>query len=325
MVKRAIVNCVLILFLAAVAFGGARPELAGKIAVGKEILSAVFDGKTKRLYLLTDSDTLEVIDCKERTVKGKVELKTRLSGSMGGNGLSFDTVNEMLYFPSGDKGNEITEYDIKSGKVMKTIGDKRGDMGYASGIAVDQETGTIVKVDWAGYVASYDKKGILKNEFSLDMTGHKYFAMSPDGLNLYVSGGNHELLVVSVRGKQVEKRLTGLDVRSVPFIEPDSGNVIIAGASAVSRIDKEFKISKVPLKAATAYRAMLALNLKTGHLFVPLEDGSVEVLKLEAEEMKSVANIRVGASPKVAVVDQDEGVVYVTTREGIAIIRDAAI
>lgn len=322
MPKMLTVICLFLLALAGNSMAQGGIEVTGNIDIGRRPLSAVLDGKKKALYAVTDSDTLEVIDVKGGTLLKSMPLKAGLDPNMAGNAASLNPTTGRLYFP-GERGDKVIVYSVRSDKVMTKIGSKRERDGYSTAAAADMKTGGFIKVDYAGFVSVYNDKNVLSYEFPIETRGQNLFSLSPDGERLYVMHQGN-LLTVNIKERKVEREsAAGTSALSAPFADQATGNVFLAGYDdAVYMVDREGKVSRVPLKSRPAARAGLDINRKTGHLFVPLADGSVEVLKVSQDGMKEVANVKVGTSPKVVVVDQDTGVVYVTTASGIAVLQD---
>lgn len=295
----------------------AGPEVAGRIETEMTPVSMAYDGKTGRLFLASDDGRIAVLDGKSGKVIKTVKPKAPVATYMGGNGISLTPSTEKLYMPADKKG--VIVFDIKSNKAIKIVGEKKERDDYAMAVAVNQKDSSYVTVEWSGYVSIYDgAKDILKSEFPLDFKGRNYFALSPDGESIYVSVGG-ELLNVSLKDKRIKSRVD-MDGATVPLVD-QTGNVFLGGSGAVYRMDKDGGIVKTPLPTKASLGAGLAFNPKTGHLFVPMQNGTVSVLKVSGKRMDMVAEIEAGPSPKAAIVV--DNTVYVARAGGITVIQDS--
>lgn len=294
----------------------AGPEVTGRIEMEKAPVSMAYDGKTGKLFMATDGGRILVLDGKSGKVTKTLQAKGKIASYLGGNGVSLNTVNGRLYAPADKKG--VFVFDIKSGKATKRIGEKKERDDYAMAVAVNQKDNSYVTVDWSGYVSVYDgAKDILKSEFPLDFKGRNYFALSPDGDTLFISLGS-ELLKISLKDKMIKRRIE-MDGLSAPLVD-QAGNLFLGGKNDLYMMDKEGVVSRASLGSRAAMGAALALNPKTGHLFIPLEDGKVAVIKIAATGMEVIADIEVGPAPKGAVVVGDK--VYVARGGGITVLLD---
>lgn len=296
------------------------PEATGRIETDGAPVSMAYDGKTGRLFLATDDGNIMVLDGKSGKIIETVKPKKPIATYMGGNGISLNPATGRLYVPVDEKG--VIIFDIKSNKAIKTVGEKNERGGNAMAVAVNQKDNSYVMVEWSGYVSIYDgNKDVLKDRFALDYKGRSYFALSPDGESLYIIHG-YTLFMMSMKEKRVNKTFDLKTAQAAPLVDPATGNVFLGGRGVLHRVDKKGGISTVALKSAVPLGAMLAINPKTGNLFVPLEDGTVAVVKAGVGRMEIVATIEAGPSPKAIVVDVDTGRVYVARAGGVTVIQD---
>lgn len=328
-VKNTIFSVIFILF--ALPVMAAMPEIAETISTGSGPTSIAVDEKGDRVFVANAFDNnVAVIGTVEATVKGgkkekkhklikKIPTKARaLDINMGANGLVYDEITDRLYLP--DLDHSFIILDAKNYKLVKSVPNAKGENGWTSAVHLDRGTRELVVLDWYGFMQVYDDLGKKKREADTGLRGIKYYAITKDGLDMYITKGQ-EMVRLGVRGGKEKNRIS-INVNSIPVMDDATGYVYVGGEGKIYKMSDREVVGEVNIGFPGLMGFGMAINPDTGHLFAPSGEDSVAIININTMEL--IGKLKVGNSPRSIAVNTKTNMVYVACSQGgkVVVIKD---
>lgn len=294
----------------------AAPEIAGKIPVGRGVVSLAIDETANRIFAVNaQSKNILIIDgIKNKVIDRITTKKVRPGNNMGSNGLSYDPVSKKLFFP--DSGHSFYIVDTVKKGLIKEVENNKGKNGWMSAVHVDSKSRELIALDWYGYIQTYDMDGNKKDEFMSDGAGINYYSISDDGNSMYVATGKG-LLELSMKGGKTVNKFEFKDV-GTPLIDKKTGNAYVGGKEKILKALYRDSLIIDSVNFPEVAGAGMAINPNTRHLFVPEGEDSIAVLNIDT--LKVLARFKVGKRPKSIVVNTKTNRVYVACMYGSSVI-----
>ena len=183
-----------------------------------EAHSLAMSPRGDRVYVTNTSNSVFAVDVGSRTI-----VRTTTTGA-GPWGITFwTTASDSLMYVTAREGGSITEVDMRTGGVLRTI----GVTGRPHGIAIAPNGSTLYVADDRGEILFVDRvSGATTRRISA--AGAFGIAITPDGNTLYVTTNPGDILVVDVASAAITKQVgTGGQPRQI-LVLPDGNSALAA-------------------------------------------------------------------------------------------------
>lgn len=183
-----------------------------------EAHSLAMSPRGDRVYVTNTSSSVFGVDLASRTI-----VSTTTTGA-GPWGIAFwTTASDSLMYVTARDGASITESDMRTGSVLRTI----GVTGRPHGIAIAPNGSTLYVADDTGEILFVDRASGATSR-RLAAAGAFGIAIAPDGNTLYVTTNPGQILVVDVASATITKRIETEGQPRQIVVLPDGNSALAA-------------------------------------------------------------------------------------------------
>jgi YVTN family beta-propeller protein len=183
-----------------------------------EAHSLAMSPRGNRVYVTNTSSSVFAVDVGSQTI-----VSTTATGA-GPWGIAFwTTTNDSLMYVTARDGASITEIDMRTGSVLRTM----SVTGRPHGIAIAPNGSTLYVADDTGEILFVDRVSGATTR-RITAAGAFGIAIAPDGNTLYVTTNPGRILVVDVASAAITKQTeTGGQPRQI-LVLPDGNSALAA-------------------------------------------------------------------------------------------------